>query len=144
MDDPPYSSIEKEKQPGTILVVDDHDGFGFMLTAALSLQVNEKVCVVPHAKSALEAVQQFTPSLLIIDCLLPEMSGLELYDRLHAMPGFETIPAIMLSASFEMYRDEIHRRHLVGFAKPFKLVELYQAINQVLCSSSQTGSAITR
>jgi CheY-like chemotaxis protein len=50
------------------------------------------------------------------------MNGLELYDQLHATPGLEAIPAILMTATrLEALRPEIEKRQITAFEKPFDL-----------------------
>jgi CheY-like chemotaxis protein len=79
---------------------------------------------------ALRAIREDKPDLLILDYQLPRMNGINLYDKIHALPGLEHIPVIMMSASLP--KREIEKRTLVGISKPFKLGELFDALEQFL------------
>ena len=47
---------------------------------------------------ALKLVQDIQPNMLILDNRLPDMKGIELYDRLHTMETLENIPVLLMSA----------------------------------------------
>ena len=68
------------------------------------------------------------PDLFILDYRLPGMSGIELYESLHAQPRFNQTPALILSACLEGYQEEIERHKLVALAKPFDVDELLSLI----------------
>jgi CheY-like chemotaxis protein len=61
------------------------------------------------------------------------MNGLDLYDQLHATPGLEHIPAIIISSvSSQEASHEIESRHLLRVDKPFDLDEFLDTIKQAL------------
>ena len=80
-----------------MLVVDDHE---------LNLRLVERVLVergfdVECASSgpeALAAVDRCRPDLIVLDVVMPKMSGLEVLEQLRSSPRLATIPVIMLTA----------------------------------------------
>jgi len=52
--------------------------------------------------SLLAALAERTPDLLILDLVLPGVGGLEILERVRAMPAMGAIPIIMLTASSQM------------------------------------------
>ena len=67
-------------------------------------------------------MQRVTPDLFIVDYRLTGMNGLELYDLLHATPGLEAIPALLVTAAkLETLRPQIEKRQITAFEKPFDL-----------------------
>ena len=83
---------------------------------------------------ALSRVRAATPDLIVLDLMLPELSGLEVCRRLRADPASAAVPIIMLTAK----TDEIDR--VVGLemgaddyvAKPFSPKELVARVRAVL------------
>jgi len=71
-----------------------------------------------------------SPDLLLLDYQLPDMTGLQLYDRLHAQKAFRHLPAILLSATLPHL--ELEKRHLIGLYKPFRVAELQEVLQQTL------------
>lgn len=118
---------------GPILVVDDEADIRNLLAHHLQ---REGLAVETAATGgeALEAARRSPPSLVILDLMLPEISGTEVCRRLRAMPETRDVPVIMLSARGE----EIDR--VVGFevgaddyvTKPFSARELMLRIRAVL------------
>ncbi len=47
---------------------------------------------------ALEMLEESTPDLFILDVMMPEMNGIELCQRIRALPQHEQTPVIILSA----------------------------------------------
>jgi len=61
------------------------------------------------------------------------MNGLELYDLLHATPGLEDVPALLLTAAkLEALRPEIEKRRISALEKPFDLDEFLDTVQRML------------
>src|SRR5215469_5426623 len=82
----------------TILVVEDDADNLWLYTEALALLTSYHVKAVRNGSFALDFVQHIKPDLFILDYRLPNMNGIQLYDQLHATPGLEHIPAIIISS----------------------------------------------
>ncbi|OGO26283.1 MAG: DNA-binding response regulator [Chloroflexi bacterium RBG_16_52_11] len=113
-----------------ILLVDDEP----LITDSLSYSLRKEgyeVKAVGDGSVVLAEVQEFVPDLIVLDLMLPGMSGLEICQRLRAK---STIPVIMLTARGE----EIDR--VLGLevgaddylAKPFSFRELLARIRSIL------------
>ncbi|MGK2872914.1 MAG: phosphate regulon transcriptional regulator PhoB [Alphaproteobacteria bacterium] len=84
--------------------------------------------------SALELVEEETPDLVVLDWMLPEMSGIEVCRRIRARPESRSLPVIMLTARGEE-NDRV--RGLENGAddylvKPFSQAELVARIRALL------------
>jgi DNA-binding response OmpR family regulator len=113
-----------------ILIVDDEP----LITDSLSYSLKREgfdVRAVGDATAALDEVQEFQPELVVLDIMLPGMSGFEFCRRLRA---HSATPVIMLTARGE----EIDR--VLGLevgaddylAKPFSFRELLARIRSIL------------
>jgi len=70
--------------PYSIFLVEDHEGFANALNNMLSQNQNLKiVAVTGTAQEALEQIGNFQVDLALIDFSLPDMTGLNLLERLH-------------------------------------------------------------
>jgi CheY-like chemotaxis protein len=128
----PYLALPTEqRQPlKLILLVEDDEANAEVLIEVLTEELS---CTVRHVSTgidALQAIEDLTPHLIVLDYLLPGMNGLELYDRLHMLPGLSSIPVFFLSAS--SHRDEIERRHLPFLEKPYELETFLSTLCRLL------------
>ena len=114
----------------TVLIVEDDDEIGRLLVLLISQETPYQACLVHSGKEALWIVQEIEPVLFLFDYYLPSMTGLQLFDQLHAQQEFAAIPAIIISANLPV--NELEKRHLVGLAKPFDLDKLLDAIERVV------------
>ncbi len=113
-----------------VLVVEDDTGIGTFLIQAIQQETNYQAMLVTDGFQALRAILNIQPGLFILDYQLPRMNGIELYDRLHAIPGMEHVPAIIISA--RLPRHEIEKRKIIGISKPLELDDFLQTIEHLL------------
>jgi len=79
-----------------ILVVDDILANVRLLEAKLSAEYFEVVTAM-NGVDALEAVQRAKPDIVLLDVMMPEMDGFETCRELRVLPGFESLPVLMLT-----------------------------------------------
>jgi CheY-like chemotaxis protein len=115
----------------TILAVDDEPDSLDFLRAALSQESFEFVGT-SSAAEALELVEKRKPQLMIVDVMMPGMTGFELCARLRLREDTREIPIIVYSA-FPMRHSNagLYQR---AFVKPADLEELLHAIRSLLAS----------
>ncbi len=116
----------------TILVVEDDADIGTFIVLAISQETKHSTHLVTDGFQALKATYDLNPDLLILDYQLPQMNGIELYDKLQARKELAGIPTIMISA--RLPTQEIARRNITGVKKPFELYELLRTIEEKLAS----------
>jgi CheY-like chemotaxis protein len=131
------SRSEEQPKVKTILVVEDDEGTAEVLALALAEERAYHVLVVPTASEAVQAATTMQVDLFVFDYLLAGMTGVALYDQLHALPELQEVPALLISASLQQHTQELQSRHLIGLSKPFDLDELLQTIEQVLSMGEQ-------
>ena len=92
-----------------------------------------------------QAVEQETPTLVLLDIMLPEEDGLTVLKKLRSAPRTATVPVIMLTAKSTEYDKVLG---LDGgaddyVAKPFGMMELLSRIRALL-RRTERGSAPLR
>lgn len=88
------------RQAPCVLVVEDECAQREVLRYNLEAEGFE-VVVADNGEDALLLVQEEQPDLLVLDWMLPEVSGIEVCRRVKADPATRGIPIIMLSARSE-------------------------------------------
>ena len=122
-----------------ILIVEDEPAIREMIAFALRTQSYQPICV-QDGKEAISAISEKIPDLILLDWMLPGMSGIDLVKRFRKEPNTREIPIIMLTAK----GDETDR--ITGFdhgvddyvVKPFSARELLARIKAVLRRSRET------
>jgi CheY-like chemotaxis protein len=119
------------ERPLRILVVEDDPESLEMMGALLSLWGYD-ARLVPAGPAALEAFEQETADLVLLDLGLPGMDGFEVARRLRCRPGGDSA----FIAAVTAYRGEEHQRQAreSGFdrylTKPVDLENLRQVLEQ--------------
>ena len=85
-------------QGGEILVVDDDPANRELLARRLA-RSGYSSAVVESGEAALDMLAERRFDLILLDLMMPGLSGLETLERLKASPRLRTIPVIMLSAA---------------------------------------------
>jgi CheY-like chemotaxis protein len=102
---------------------------------------NISVTTAPSGRVAFEKLQHHSVDFIVLDILLPELDGFEVYSKLQADPDTKDIPVMIITA----WADERHieKASRVGIrhflAKPFTEDELLREILSLLRDSSRTG-----
>jgi DNA-binding NarL/FixJ family response regulator len=100
--------------PATVLIVDDHAGFRQAARAILESEGYEVVAESATGMEALEAVERFRPTLVLLDIGLPDLDGIEVAGRLTtADRGL----AVVLTSSRDAcdYRPHLETSGACGF-----------------------------
>ena len=85
-----------ERQP-TILILDDLD-INRRLLRAMVKTANYRVLEAKRANDALQIMDQEIVDLLILDLIMPEMSGLEFCQRIKPHRKTQLMPILMLTS----------------------------------------------
>ena len=116
-----------------IFVVEDEESLSLLLRYNLEAE-GYTVDTVARGDEAELRLREFQPDLLLLDWMLPGLSGIELCRRLRTRDETAKLPIIMLTARGE--EDERIRGLAVGaddyVVKPFSLPELMARVKAIL------------
>ena len=132
----------KNNSVNRILIVDDEPDVTDLLKYKL-LQDGYVCKVVNNPLSFISVAREFNPNLIILDIMMPELSGLQLSKIVRADQNFKSIPIIFLSARGEV-EDRIKGLESGGddyVAKPFNPKELLLRVDNILRRKSSYESA---
>jgi two-component system phosphate regulon response regulator PhoB len=116
-----------------ILVVEDEDALATLLRYNLEKE-GYRVGVTGDGEEALVLVEEKQPDLVVLDWMLPKVSGIEVCRRLRSRPESRNLPIIMLTARGEE-SDRIRGLDTGAddyVTKPFSMTELTARIRAVL------------
>ncbi len=98
-----------------VMVVDDQQEVCNLVGILLRYAGHEAICV-NGGQSALDALKDNTPSLMLLDVMMPEMSGLDVLSALRQNPAHRDIPVVMLTAvSDDKIQDEARKLGAVDY-----------------------------
>lgn len=84
-------------QKKKILLVEDDEALAAVYKSRLDLEDFETKAVV-NGEEALSAAMQFKPDLILLDAMMPKISGFDVLDILRNTPETRDIRVIMLTA----------------------------------------------
>jgi DNA-binding response OmpR family regulator len=116
-----------------ILVVDDERDLVELIVYNLQ-RAGYQTTVAINGRQALDAVATFPPDLILLDLMLPELSGIEVAKRLRSAPATSEIPVIMLTAKGSE-SDQLQGLTIGAddyITKPFSMKVLQARIEAVL------------
>ena len=119
--------------PANILLVEDEPGIQELLKLNLG-QAGHKVTAADDAEGALQYLKTTLPDVILLDWMLPGMSGIDLCRRLRADKRYQPVPIIMLTARGEE-QDRVAGLDTGAddyITKPFSPRELVSRIRAVL------------
>ena len=130
----------------SILIVDDEPNVGDVLAIYLR-RANFQVTIARDGQSALDAIEQSPPDLLVLDLMLPKVDGLSILRRLRGDEGhaglLPAIPIVILTAKGEE-SDRILGLELGAddyVVKPFSPREIASRVKAVL-RRTRSGSGV--
>lgn len=116
----------RAKQPADILLVEDHPDGRELLHAFLGDE-GFHVEVACNGKDALAKLEKSRPRLVLLDLMMPVMSGWECYERIRADARFRDLPVVVISA----VRDAGPPGGIQGYLpKPINLEHLRNLVKQ--------------
>ncbi|PJF36543.1 MAG: two-component system response regulator [Candidatus Thermofonsia Clade 1 bacterium] len=101
-----------------------------------------EVIGVTNGRDGLTAIAQTQPSLVLLDLMMPDMDGWEVYQAMRADEHMKRIPVIVLTAKAQSI-DKVLGLHIAKvndyITKPFSPTELVQSVRKVLDQSAASG-----
>jgi len=118
-----------------IIICDDDPGVIFTVKTGIeNLDSDYKIKTVSSGKACIELLEkEGLPDLLLLDIMMPEMSGWETYQKIRETHSNDELPIVFLTA-----RTDRIAKDAGGFLaedyieKPFKVPELKERIDKIL------------
>jgi two-component system phosphate regulon response regulator PhoB len=126
----------------SILIIDDEVAILQMLGSYLDKKYTVKKAI--NGKTALNFIKKQTPDLILIDWMLPDISGVEIIDKIKREDLYKDIPIIMLTAkSSELDKVKAFESGADDYmVKPISLIELNARITALLRRSYKKATII--
>lgn len=132
----PKTNLQADAKPFIVLVVDDDEHLGDLISERLK-QKNIRVMTARDGKAALSVLQRDTPHLIILDIMMPGISGHEVLQKLKQDPQYLNIPIIMLTGQTEQ-KDVVSALHAGAIdylVKPVDMDKLITRVEKILEAS---------
>lgn len=122
-----------ENKKATILLVDDSSTNNLLLQSILEQnEFDTEVCF--SGKEALKTLDKKHIDAILLDLMMPGMSGYEVLDAIKSNPNTANIPVIIVSADCEIADKEkaIEKGATWYLEKPLKLNEVVEKVKEIL------------
>lgn len=124
----------------TILIVDDEPNIVLSLEYMLE-QAGYRVLVARDGQEALDTIARDTPDLVLLDVMLPKVSGFDVCQRVRTHPAWSRIRIVILSAKGR--EVEVAKGLALGadayVTKPFATRELLAQVRALLGGEAEAG-----
>jgi DNA-binding response OmpR family regulator len=122
-----------------VLVVDDDEPIRLVVRLGLDAEVLEAA----DGQSALALLEDEPVDLVLLDVMLPQMSGLDVLERIRSDEALQDVPVIMLTS--QRTEHSHHTAYRAGadayVTKPFDPFALGDVIDQVLSATPEERRA---
>ncbi|MGF1569062.1 MAG: response regulator [Nodosilinea sp.] len=116
-----------------ILVIDDSRVIRMRVRDMLP-QGNFEVIEAKDGVEGMDAIRDQRPNLIMLDFLLPRMSGWEVFQEVQANPELQRIPLVLMSGRKEEVTEKMSEpfEYFEFIQKPFEQKELIEAIKAAM------------
>jgi CheY-like chemotaxis protein len=114
----------------TVLVVEDHADLREMLAVLLESE-GFQVQTASNGKEALDSLKHGRPSVILLDLMMPVMSGDEFRRRQLQEPDFADVPVICMTAAHDGPQRAARLNAAQYFQKPVDFDRLITAVRQL-------------
>jgi CheY-like chemotaxis protein len=123
------------KEKRKVVIVDDERDFCYFIKMNLEATGDFEVSVCCDSTEAVGHVKKLHPDLVLLDILMPGLSGPEIAEELGDKVDTREIPVVFLTA-VATEEDTEERDNVIGgnyvVAKPVKITKLRDVINKAL------------
>jgi CheY-like chemotaxis protein len=84
-----------------VLVIEDNEDARDLVRFLLEAEGYDVECA-ENGRAGLDAIRRAPPALILLDLMMPVMSGWELLDHLRADPALDLIPVGVMSAAHDL------------------------------------------
>jgi DNA-binding response OmpR family regulator len=117
----------------TVLVVEDDVSIRELLTEVLN-DAGYDVLVADHGRAVLQLAHQHAPAVAVVDHVLPDMSGLDVLERLRGCPFSRYVPVMLITGRAQQIAARNHGADRL-LAKPFDIDVLLEHVDALACSA---------
>jgi len=125
----------------SIVIVDDNPGSLELLEAALSRE-GVAIHIASRPSSALELVRQYRPQLVLTDLVMPEMTGLDLLNRIMEFAPATDVVLMTAHYTTETAVEAIRNGAADYLEKPIRLPVLRERVGRLLDDARRRESAV--
>ena len=131
--------MENESKTSRILIADDNPANCELLEAYLS-ELDCDIAIAEDGQEALDKVASFKPDLILLDVMMPKLSGFEVCQKIKSDSDLKKIMILMVTALNEL--GDIERAVEAGtndfLSKPVNRITLLKRVENMLALKDVT------
>lgn len=121
-----------EQRKRVVVIGEDDEPIARLLRDAINDEPAYQAVIVPDGALVLETVRQVHADLLILDVMMPGLSGIEVYDRIRADQQVRNMPVLFVTAASTNFQRQFGERHISDvITKPFDLNDLLSKVREL-------------
>jgi len=128
-----FSPESSRSRPCKLLAVDDLPDNLFLVQAILCEEDGYEVSCADSGAEALQAIENTPPDLILLDIMMPGMTGYEVTRKIRQNPKLAHVPILLFTAHEEIDQQSALDAGANGFVrKPFDIDHLVTRIEEAL------------
>ncbi len=118
----------------SILLVDDEYRVQEAIRITLETMADWSVILANSGSEGIEVAEKQQPDAILLDLMMPDLDGLQTFERLQANPKTKDLPVILMTARFEPDEQQqvIDKGIRAVITKPFDPITLADRISMAL------------
>lgn len=126
-----YPALPKH-DPCRVVVIDDEPELGGFARYVLERARSDEVHYFEGGRAGLEYIAANPPDLIVLDVVMPEMTGVDVYHQLRANPTLRNIPVIFQTARFDFSPEAQQLGAMACILEPYSPRQLLDARDAAL------------
>ena len=116
-----------------VLFVDDDEVVQNLVRIALERIGGLSVELVNDSSKAVEGIRGFKPDMVVLDCIMPRLDGVEVFKQMREDPGLAAMPVVFLTVRAHWRTvDELLALGAAGvITKPFAARQLADQLKEI-------------
>lgn len=116
-----------------ISYVEDEPDIRAVAELALTAVGGFEIDVNIDGEEALDRIPEFAPDLVLLDVMMPGLTGLEVFEKLKNVPGVDDTPVVFMTAKAQKHEIEGYMAlGAVGvIPKPFDPMTLHERVREI-------------
>jgi CheY-like chemotaxis protein len=102
------------------------------------------LAVVGDGNAAVSKAQEMSPDVMLIDALMPGMSGYEVCEAVRRIPSLSQVPIVLMTGSFEPFDENKARQCGANdfITKPFESQQIIAKVKELVGSGGAVASSV--
>jgi CheY-like chemotaxis protein len=118
----------------TVLICDDEPALRELIR--ISLVGPYEIVEADDGEASLDLIRRLRPDVVILDMMMPRLSGLEVLTAMRQDQGLSDIPVIVLTAQPAAREEALREGADVVMVKPFEPEQISAAVEEVLAHTT--------